>query len=73
MRGSRHVGVDVHSIGQGTLPWQPILGAKSAEIGDTPSFLELAFHNGWQDGKADGRVNSAEVLSTSYKNLVSLQ
>jgi len=30
----------------------------------------LAFHNGWQDGKADGRVNSAEVLSTSRKNLV---
>jgi len=28
------------------------------------------FHNGWQDGKADGRVNSAEVLSTSCKNLV---
>jgi len=61
--------VDVQSgiafrIGQGTLPLQPILGAKSAEIGDTPSFLGLAFHNGWQDWKADGRVNSAEVLST---------
>jgi len=26
--------------------------------------------NGCQDGKADGRVNSAEILSTSYKNLV---
>jgi len=24
-----------------------------------PSFLRLAFHNGWQDGKADGHVNSA--------------
>jgi len=40
----RQVGVDVQSgigfaIGQCTLPWQPILGAKSAEIGDTPSFL----------------------------------
>jgi len=44
-------------------------GAKSAEIGDTPSFLGLAFHKGWQYGKADGRVNSAEVLPTSYKNL----
>jgi len=53
--------------GEGTLPWQPILGAQSAEIGDTPSFLGLAFHNGWQTGKADGRVNSAEVLSTWYK------
>ena len=40
------------------------------EIGDTPSFLGLALHNGWQDGKEDGRVNSAEVRSTSYKNLV---
>jgi len=50
-RDGRHVGVDIQSgigfrIGQGTLPWQPILGAKSAEIGDTPSFLELVFHNG---------------------------
>jgi len=56
-------------IGEGTLPWQPILGAKSAEIGDTPSFLGLAvaFHNVWQDGKADGRVNSAEVMSTARK------
>jgi len=49
---------------------QQILGAKSAKISDTPSFLGLAFHNGRQDGKADGRVNSAEVLSTLYKNLV---
>jgi len=48
----------------------PILGAKSAEIGDTPSFLGHAVHNGWQDRKADGRVNSAEVLSTLCKNLV---
>jgi len=75
IRFGRHVGVDVHSgiafpIGQGTLPWQPILGAKSAEIGDTPSFLGLTFHNGWQDGKANGRVNSTDVLSTSGKNLV---
>ena len=71
----RHVGVDVHSgigfaIGQGTVPWQQISGTKFAEIGDTPSFLARAFHNAWQYGKADGRVNSAEVLSTSYKNLV---
>jgi len=36
----------------------------------TLSFLGFAFHNGWQDGKADGRVNSAEVLSTLCKNLV---
>ena len=44
----RHVGVDVQpGIG---------LGAKSAEIGDTPSFLGLAFRNGWQDGNATGRV-----------------
>ena len=71
-RVGRHVDVNVQSgiglpTGQGTLPWQPILGAKSAEIGDTPSFLGLAFHNGWQGGKADGRVNSAEALSTSCK------
>jgi len=66
-RNGRHVGVDVHSgigfaIGQGTLPWQPILSAKSAEIGDTPSFSGLAFHNGWQREKADGRVSATEVF-----------
>jgi len=32
--------------------------------------LGLAFHNGWQYGKGDERVNSAEVLSTSCKKLV---
>jgi len=36
-------------VTQDTLPWQPILGAKSAEIGGTPSFLGLAVHNGWQE------------------------
>jgi len=30
---------------------------------------ELAFHDGWQNGKADGRLNSTEVLSTLYKNV----
>jgi len=45
------------------MPWQQILGSKSAEIGDTPSFLELAFHNGWQDGKADAHINTPDVLS----------
>jgi len=74
-RVGRHVGVDVQfgigfAIGQGTLPWLPILGAKLAEIGDTPAFLGLAFHSGWQDEKVDGCINSAEVLSTSCKNLV---
>jgi len=56
------------AVGLRTLPWQPILG----EIGDTLSliFLGLAFHNGWQDGKADGRINSPDVLSTSLKHLV---
>jgi len=46
----RHVGIDVQSgigfpIRQGTLPWQPIVGSKLAQIGDMPSFLGLAFHN----------------------------
>ena len=73
-RDGRHVRVDVQSgigflIGQGTLSWQPILGAKSAKIGNTP-FSELAFHNGWQYGKADEHVNSKDALRTSCKNLV---
>jgi len=53
------------AVGLRTLPWQPILG----EIGYTLSFLGLAFHKGWQDGKADGRINTPDVLSTSLKNL----
>jgi len=73
---SRYVAVDVRSgigfaIGQGTLLWQPIFGAKSAEIGDTPSFLGVAFYKGRQDGKADRRIiNTLYVLSTMRKNLV---
>jgi len=54
------------AVGLRTLPWQPILG----EIGDMLSFLGLAFHNGWQDGKADGRINTIDVLSASLKHLV---
>jgi len=34
------------------------------------AFLGLAFHKGWQYGKADGRINGAEVMYTSYKNMV---
>ena len=44
-----------------------------AEIGDTPSFLGLTFHNGWQCGKADGRVNSDEVMSALRKKLVNFR
>jgi len=63
-------GVDVQSgigfrIGQGTLPWQPILGAKSATR--LPSSWDSRFTT---DGKADERVNSMKVMSTSCKNLV---
>jgi len=70
-RDGRHVGVHIHSgtgfpIGQETLPWQPILGAKSTEIGDTPSFLggTRIPQRIWQYGKADGHIISADVLST---------
>jgi len=58
------------TIAERTLPWQPILGTKSAEIGETPSFLGLTFHNRWQHGKAEGRINTSDILSTSVKNLV---
>jgi len=61
-RDGRHVGIDVQSGIGFAIKNVAILGVKSAEIGDTPSFLGLAFHNGWQDGKAGRRVNSAEVL-----------
>jgi len=55
---------------QATLPWQPILGAKMGKSAKKPSFLGLAFHNGWQDGKPDGRVDTPDALSTQRKNLV---
>jgi len=59
-RDGRHVGVDVHSgidfrIGQGTLPWQPILGAKSAEIGEIAFLLGTRIPQrmaGWKSGLA---------------------
>jgi len=35
-----------------------------------PSFLELALHKRWQDGKVDGRIITSDVLSTSHKNVV---
>jgi len=55
-RGGTHVDVDIQSgigfaIGQGTLPWQPILGAKLAEIGDTPSSWDS--HSQWMIGTAE--------------------
>ena len=41
------------------------------KIGKRPSlFLGLAFLNGWQDGKADGCVDTPDVLFISHKNLV---
>jgi len=42
------------------------MATQSISCAKSPSFLGLALHNKWQDGKADGRVNSAEVLPTSY-------
>jgi len=42
-------------------------------FGEFLTELGLAFHNRWQDGKGDGRLNSTEVLSTLYKNVVSNQ
>jgi len=62
----------VSRLAKGRLPWQPILGAKSAEIGYTPSLLDLAFHNGQQEEKVDERINSAEVLSILCKKFSEL-
>jgi len=58
------------TIAEGTLPWQPILGTKSAEIGETSSFFGLACHNGWQHGKEEGNINTSDILSTSVTKLV---
>jgi len=37
-----------------------------------PSFSTLVYHNEWEDRNVDARVNSADDLSTSFKNLVTL-
>jgi len=73
-RLGRHVAVDVqfgirYAISQGTLPRQPILGAKSAEIGDT--FPSWDSHSR-MDGSMAKQMDALTPLmsSTSLKNWV---
>jgi len=47
-----------------------ILGAKTAKSAKRLLFLGLPFHNGWQDGKADGRVDTLDIFSTLRTNWV---
>jgi len=58
------------SISEGTLPWQPIIGAQSANSAYSPSFVTLAFRNGFKYRNVDGRVNSGNDLATSFENLM---
>jgi len=72
-RVGRHVGADVQSrirfmIGQGTLPWQPILCAKSKSVKRLPSWDSHSTTDGRiQDSKADGCIDTADVLSSLHK------
>jgi len=71
-RAGRHVGVDVQSgigfaTGQRMLPWQPILGAKSAEIGDTPSWDSPSTTDG-RIGKPMGALTAQKSCLYRVKN-----
>jgi len=74
VQGGRYVGVDVQSgigfaTGQGTLPRQPILGAKSAEIGDTPlcSQNTPAVWTEWNAVVADNVAQAADAKIRSLQ------
>jgi len=45
-------------IGQGSLPWQPILGSKLAKSANSPSFVALTFRNGNEQNLkfSDGKI-----------------
>jgi len=58
------------AIAEATLPWQPILEAKSAKLVHLPSFVVLAFRNELEYRNVDVRVKSAINWPTSYTNLV---
>ena len=53
-----------------SLPWQPILEAKSAKLVDLPSLVALAFRNRLEYQNTDGRINSAVNFPTSNTHLV---
>jgi len=60
---SRYLIIDYWSdflfpIAQGTLPWQPILKAKSVRLAYSPLFIAAAFQNGLEYRNADERFNS---------------
>jgi len=52
------------------LPWQPILGAKSAKSAYSPLFVAGTFQKGLEYRNADGRVNSGNDLATPLETLV---
>jgi len=47
------------AIAQATLPWQPILNAKSAKLVQLSSFVVLVFRNELEYRNVDARVKSA--------------
>jgi len=75
-RDGRHVRVDVQSgidfrIGQGTLPWQPILSAKSATRlpswdSHNESHSGVKFSGSWWELSSHTRLASHTLLSGSH-------
>jgi len=57
-------------IGQGTLPWQLILGAKSAKSAYSPSLIAQAFRNGLEDHNFDLRKLHGNNFCTLCVNLM---
>jgi len=64
-------GADPFPIAQETLPWQPILEAKSVKLAYSPSFIALAFWKQLEYRNADGHANNSNDRSASCRNLVS--
>jgi len=56
------------AMAQGTLLWQPILGPNMLT---QPTFVVLAFRNGYEYRNADGYINSGDDSATSCRNLTS--
>jgi len=57
-------------VGQGTLPWQPILGSNLAKSADSPPFVVLAFLNGVGCRNYNFKRFIGENLASLCKTLV---
>jgi len=59
-------------LAEGTLPWQPVLGSKSAKSDYSPLFVALASRNGLQCRHSDFEKFIRDDLATLFVNLLDL-